>query len=44
VRECLDSGIKARGLFRGDQKRIQAFLASAGFQRGDLVEYVKGFD
>lgn len=44
VRECLDSGFKARGLLRGDQKRMHAFLASAGFQRGDLVEFVKGFD
>jgi len=44
IRECLDSGIKARGLLRGDQKRMHAFLTSAGFQRGDLVEFVKGFD
>ena len=44
IRECLDSGIKARGLLRGDQKRMHAFLTAAGFQRGDLVEFVKGFD
>ncbi len=44
VQECLVSGFKARGLLRGDQKRMQEFLTSAGFQRGDLVEFVRGFD
>ncbi len=44
VRECLDSGVKARGLLRGDQKRMHSFLLSVGFERGDMVEFVKGFD
>lgn len=44
VYECRDRGIKARGLLRDDEKRHQNFLMEAGFEKGGMVEYVKGFD
>jgi len=44
VRECHDMRVKARAVIREGEKRNQMFLLSAGFERGDLVEYVKGFD
>lgn len=39
--ECHHIGIKSRVMVREHDERIQKFLSSVGFRRGELVELVK---
>ncbi|MEW6033277.1 MAG: GNAT family N-acetyltransferase [Chloroflexota bacterium] len=44
VRGCRERGVKARVLFDEGNQRLKGFLTSAGFGRGNLVEFVRGFN
>jgi ribosomal protein S18 acetylase RimI-like enzyme len=44
VKECHQRGIKARAMVRKEDERLKKLLTSLGFQQGDLVDFVKGFD
>ena len=41
IEECRRTGLKTRTMLREEDRRLQGFLHSLGFQRGQLVEFVK---
>ena len=43
IDECHHRGIKARLMVRRTDERLKNMLLSLGFQQGDLVDFVKGF-
>jgi len=43
IEECHVHGIKARLMIKETDERLQNFLLSVGFRRGEYVEFVKGF-
>ena len=44
IEGCHQRGMKARVVVRQKDERLKKFLASLGFQQGDVVDFVKGFD
>jgi ribosomal protein S18 acetylase RimI-like enzyme len=43
IEECHVRGIKARSMVRDSDQHLQKLLLSLGFQRGEFIEFVKGF-